>query len=447
MAFLACAAMDVLEDPTYVVPQVPPADAGVAWLRAHVARFSEGVDHARRRTLAEEPLAGIDPATLRRPGAPVATLAAALGLPRTRALVADVRTVASAYQPHAPQSAAADEALARLVDVCGGTWDEPTAARIGLLVQACDATSALIAGREPPVPATRRIAPDGSEVVVDLTGRPFGAGRHRCPGEAHALALAEGARAFGRLHAGPDPLVLPNAWDLGSALALVAAGFPAIGTTSLGVAVSRGLPDAAGATRIQTVALAEELARLPVPVTVDIEFGFTDDLGELTDLAAELSAYGVAGVNIEDGRGHGLADPAEHAERVAAVKRGAPELFVNARTDTYWVGVAHDETTARVTRYVDAGADGVFVPGLTDPALIEELVARLGPVPLNVLAQRPVAELAALGVRRISTGSLLYRAAVERAVAVARAVGDSDPVDVGLGYREVMALTDPARPH
>jgi len=183
--------MDVLLDPAYSVVPVPVADRGVAWLRSHVARFSEGAEHARRRQLAVRLLAGIPPASLRRPGAPVANLAAALGLPR--AVAGDVGVVASCYQPHVAVAAQADAAVARLVSACGGAWDEATAARIGLLVQAHDATNALIAGRRPPVPATRRIGPDGTELLVDLAATPFGAGRHACPGRDHALALAAGA--------------------------------------------------------------------------------------------------------------------------------------------------------------------------------------------------------------------------------------------------------------
>lgn len=422
-----------LDDPTHTVVPVPPATSGVAWLRANVARFAEGSDHARRRRLAEDALGRVDPAVLRRPGHPVATLAAALGLPRERSLVDDVVTVAAAYQPHAPQTALADAALERLVARAGGRRDEPTAALIGLLVQCCDATRAMIAGAAVPVPATRRIAPDGTEVHVDLTDTPFGAGRHACPGEDHARALVEGVTEFARLHRGPEPLVLPNAWDVASAHALVEAGFAAIGTTSLGVAAANGVPDATGQALAPTLALARNLAELPVPVTVDIEAGFGADPA---DLAAELSVAGIAGVNIEDGRGSDLADPDEQAELVAGLKRGAPELFVNARVDTYWLGCRQAETRARAERYVAAGADGVFVPGLTEPDAIAALAAAL-PVPLNVLAQLPVGRLGELGVRRVSTGSLLFRVALDAAVAAATSVRDGGVVAARLGYGEV----------
>jgi hypothetical protein len=276
--------MDLLDDEQYTVPPVPHAADGVAWLRSHVARFAEGEAHRRRRGLAIGLLAGIRPERLRRPGHPVATLAEALGLPR--GVVGDVETVAGSYQPHAGITAGADAALARLVTSAGGRYDEQTAARIGLLVQACSATRAMIAGEDPPVPVTRRVSPSGEEVLVDLTGRPLGAGRHACPGADHARALVQGALRFHRLHDGPEPLLLPNAWDVASAVMLVDAGFPAIGTTSLGVAASHGLPDGTGAARDQTLALARQLARLRVPVSVDIEAGFGADPAGLADLAA-----------------------------------------------------------------------------------------------------------------------------------------------------------------
>ncbi|WP_025355888.1 isocitrate lyase/phosphoenolpyruvate mutase family protein [Kutzneria albida] len=430
----------MLTDPTYTVPAVPPADTGVAWLRAHVARFSEGADHRRRRALAEDFLAAVDAESLRRPGNPVANLAEALGLPR--AVAAEVAVVARSYQPHTPVTEEADAAVARLVAACGGGWDEATANRIGLLVQACDATIALIVGRQPPVPVTRRVAPSGETVEVDLADTPFGAGRHACPGREHAEALADGALAFHRLHCGEQPLLLPNAWDFASAAALAGAGFPAVGTTSLGVAAAHGIPDAAGLTLAETLALARRLVRLPVPVTVDIEAGFGCDPHEL---AAQLWELGVAGVTIEDGRGAGLADPAEQARLVRGVKEGGPGLFVNARVDTHWLAVGQDSTIDRALRYVDAGADGVFVPGLRDERGIAAVVDAV-PAPVNVLAQLDIHTLAGLGVRRVSTGSLLFRAALGSAVTAARAVRDGEPVGHPLGYQEVQDLIVTATP-
>lgn len=184
--------VEILCDERFVAPPVPPADAGVAWLRANVVRFSEGEAHVRRRAMVESMLAEIDLTALDRGGDHVAVLAEALGLPAT--VAADVRLVAACYQPHTEITPAADAAVARLVETCGGAWTEHAANRIGLLVQGCDATANLIAGLDPPVAATRRIDPDGAEMLVDLTGVPFGAGRHSCPGRTHALALAAAAK-------------------------------------------------------------------------------------------------------------------------------------------------------------------------------------------------------------------------------------------------------------
>ncbi|MEU6269320.1 isocitrate lyase/PEP mutase family protein [Saccharopolyspora shandongensis] len=234
-------------------------------------------------------------------------------------------------------------------------------------------------------------------------------------------------REFHALHHADAPLLLPNAWDFASAAALVEAGFEAIGTTSLGVAAAHGLPDGEGRTRTQTIELARRLADLPRPVTVDVESGFGGGPGEVAELAAELAAAGVAGINLEDE----LGDPARHQELIGAVKERVPELFLNARTDTYWL---RDEpsladTIDRAKRYAAAGADGVFVPGMAADDDIRALRDAID-VPINILFQpgQRVEHLAELGVQRISTGSLLYRAALHAAVATACSVRDGASV-------------------
>lgn len=201
------------------VPPVPTKVAlgSVAWLRASVSRFSNGPDHARRRALGVSLLAEVDPEVLRRRASEtsgdvrevvVGVLAAELGLP---VVPSDVVAVAAVYHPHVPSSAAAEAALGRLVTACGGTADELAAARISLLIQACEATAGLIgkaiplvrAGKrpeeavaevlraDPPVSHTRRRV-GGEDVLVPLAGTPFGAGPRECPGPAHAIALATG---------------------------------------------------------------------------------------------------------------------------------------------------------------------------------------------------------------------------------------------------------------
>ncbi|MFF0288468.1 isocitrate lyase/phosphoenolpyruvate mutase family protein [Streptomyces sp. NPDC005262] len=242
--------------------------------------------------------------------------------------------------------------------------------------------------------------------------------------------------AFTSLHRATtaSPLLLPNAWDHASATALREQGFPAIGTTSLAVAAAAGLPDGTGATRAETVLLARRLGAGPYLLSVDAESGFSDDPAEVAELARELAAAGAVGINLEDGRGDGTLTPVElHAAKIAAVKAAVPHLFVNARTDMHWLGgpgAAVAGTTDRLDAYQQAGADCVFVPGLIDPTAIAELVKTLD-VPLNILyspSGPTVAQLGELGVRRVSLGSLLYRAALGQAMAVAANVRAGRPV-------------------
>lgn len=225
--------------------------------------------------------------------------------------------------------------------------------------------------------------------------------------------------AFADLHRPGDPLVLPNAWDHASAASLAAAGFKAVGTTSLGVAAALGLRDGAAETAEATIALARRITHLPVPVTIDIENGFSTDAAEVAAYVGRLGD--VAGVNIEDQ----LADPAAFAQVLVAVT--GRRVFINARVDTYWLGDKRlDATLERAKAYVDAGADGIFVPGVTDEREIAALAEAL-PVPLNVLfipGTLSVPQLADVGVARISTGSLLYRLALGAAVDAATAVRD-----------------------
>jgi len=225
------------------------------------------------------------------------------------------------------------------------------------------------------------------------------------------------------MHHEKAPLLLPNAWDFMTAAFLSHAGHSVIGTTSLGVAAAAGKPDALAATRSETVALTRTLATLPALITVDIENGFSDDPAEVADVAAELAAAGAVGVNLEDGRPDGQLSPIElHCAKIREIRRRVPELFVNARTDTYWLPTSSAdplaETLRRGAAFAQAGADGFFVPGGMSLQTIGH-IARQVPLPLNVLHRPGVfnrSVLAELGIARVSTGSLLFRLALDAVV-------------------------------
>jgi 2-methylisocitrate lyase-like PEP mutase family enzyme len=247
---------------------------------------------------------------------------------------------------------------------------------------------------------------------------------------------------FRELHASDAPLLLPNAWDVGSALAFVAAGFSAIGTTSFGIAASAGLPDGGRSSKAATVALAAQLCRMPVHVTVDIEDGYSDDPAEVAQLVEQLAALGVAGVNLEDSTAGHLVDSADFVAKVAAVKRRTPDVFVNARVDNLWFGeqATVDAVLLRARAAASAGADGIFVPGLAAREEIRSITAGID-LPVNVLAHPSltVAELGELGVRRVSSGSLPYRASVDAAVNVANALRSGKQVPAATPYWEMQS--------
>jgi 2-methylisocitrate lyase-like PEP mutase family enzyme len=269
-------------------------------------------------------------------------------------------------------------------------------------------------------------------------------------------ASSSPAERFRSLHHRPTPLLLPNAWDVASAVALSKEGFGALGSTSLGVAVASGLADGHGLTRVPTLELAAALCRsVPALITMDIENGFSDRPGEVAEVCGRLEAVGVVGVNVEDGRADGtLRDPELHGRIVTAIKEAAPQLFVNARIDTHWLRTRDGRTVAeslrRASAYVDAGADGIFIPGVGDRDDLETYVRRID-APINALfapAGPTVDELATLGVRRISTGSLLFRAGLAAVVATMRAVRDGTPLDTGAipTYGDLQLIPPPSGP-
>jgi 2-methylisocitrate lyase-like PEP mutase family enzyme len=230
--------------------------------------------------------------------------------------------------------------------------------------------------------------------------------------------VASRRRAFRALHDGPAILVLPNAWDVISARVYEEAGFPAVATSSAGLANSLGYADGNVLDVELHLATLERLTRaLDVPLSADVESGYAADTSALAAFVTRLAATGVAGYNLEDGIGEVDVFPLDDAcARIRAARAAAPDLFLNARTDVYLARVGpentrFERTVERLHAFAEAGADGVFVPGVADAETIGKLAAA-APRPLNVLAGPQVPDAAALqrlGVHRVSVGSSAMR--------------------------------------
>jgi 2-methylisocitrate lyase-like PEP mutase family enzyme len=233
------------------------------------------------------------------------------------------------------------------------------------------------------------------------------------------------AQDFARLHRSGESLLLPNAWDVASAVTIVQAGAKAVATTSAGVAWSLGLPDAADLGADRSAAVIERItAAVSVPVSADIEAGYGPKPADVADTVTAVVRAGAVGVNIEDRSRRErsrLFEPTEQSERLAAARDAADRLgipvWINARTDVFLAEVGPpgrrlQATLERAKAYAAAGADSLFVPGLLDLATIAELAA--GPLPVAVMAWAgapTVSELASAGAVRISLGSAIAQAA------------------------------------
>ena len=256
--------------------------------------------------------------------------------------------------------------------------------------------------------------------------------------------------AFRKLHVPGDPFFLPCAWDVASAQLFAEAGHPAIGSTSLGVAAGIGAADEDRETLTATAKLAAALRRaLPdLPLTCDFEDGYGDDPESVVEVVRETfvgdGGLIVDGINIQDSRQSRMSDSSVLAGKVSALKDAFPTLFVNARIDTFWIGQDNlGEVIDRIDAYVDAGADGIFVPGNLDLATIETITGH-SRVPVNVLAspRYSKSDLAEAGVGRISTGSLLYRAAMSQALGSLQVLADDRPAETAnvLSYQAFTEL-------
>ena len=231
------------------------------------------------------------------------------------------------------------------------------------------------------------------------------------------------AATFAKLHQGPDLLILPNAWDAGSARIIEHAGAKAIATSSAAVAWAHGYPDGEALSPDQLLGVIREIARVvSVPVSADIEAAYASDAAAAAAFAGRVIDAGAVGVNIEDGNSPpDLLVAKIAALREAGAKKGV-DLWINARVDVYLRKLvegegAYPEAIARAKRYSEAGASSIFVPGVADKELIGNL-AREIKLPLNVLAWPGLpdaATLKSLGVRRLSAGSGLAKAVLSYA--------------------------------
>lgn len=258
------------------------------------------------------------------------------------------------------------------------------------------------------------------------------------------------------LHVPGRPLVLPNAWDAGTAKLIAAEGFPAIATTSAGVAFSYGYADGEAIPRSTMMeAVGRIAAAVSVPVTADVEAGYGPAPEHVAATVRDLLAAGVVGGNFEDGGGGPAAkmiDVESACSRIAAARRAADaagiRFVVNARTDALAriadKAAAVEEAIARLNAYRRAGADCLFAPFTADPAVIGRL-AKAVAGPLNIILQPAitVAEMAALGVARISLGGHLSRASlggVRRAARELRDAGTCTFARDGIEHRELNEL-------
>lgn len=256
------------------------------------------------------------------------------------------------------------------------------------------------------------------------------------------------AAALRALHAGPG-FVLPNAWDAGSARVLERLGFPAIATTSAGIAWSCAVPDGGVIDRDRMLEqVGRIVAAVDVPVTADLEAGYGDSPDEVARTVAMAVRAGAVGGNLEDVWEGRLLDVDEATARIGAARAAAPpaSFVLNARTDTYFVGTTGDpfaETVERAAHYLDAGADCIFVPGVVEEDTIRQLAAAI-PGPLNVVAGLSntidAPTLFSLGVMRVSLGGSLARAAyslLERAGEELLTAGTLGFLDGALPYAQM----------
>ena len=272
---------------------------------------------------------------------------------------------------------------------------------------------------------------------------------------------AQKAEQLRKLHSGGRILVLPNAWDVASARVVEELGYPAIATTSAGIANVLGYPDGERISRDEMLEMVARIARaVRVPVTADMEAGYGTTLKDMEETARAVVATGAVGMNLEDVTGTDESTHVETAmqlEKIRTIRNvssalGVP-LVVNARTDVYLMPIGPAETrfertVERLRAYRQAGADCLFAPGVRDAETIAKLVKALQ-APLNILLTPgcpSTKELEKMGVARASTGSGAMRATLGLLRRIARELAEagtfSAMVEGAIPYAEVNSMLE-----
>lgn len=234
-------------------------------------------------------------------------------------------------------------------------------------------------------------------------------------------------QTFKELHQQSSTFVLPNAWDASSAKVFQESGFKAIGTTSAGIAMSLGYLDGENLPFEKMLEVIKMIVdSVNVPVSADIEAGYGESVEEVVENVRKIILAGAVGINLEDGTGNPdnpILDASLHAQKIAAIKELSQSmnrpLFVNARTDLYWLNIGDSEyqlhsAIDRAKAYQQAGADCIFIPGVTNLDTIEKLRQEIS-APMNLLVgpnMPTLNQLSEIGIERVSTGSAPFRSTI-----------------------------------
>lgn len=261
---------------------------------------------------------------------------------------------------------------------------------------------------------------------------------------------------FTALHAAPQTLVLPNAWDAASAAVFAQEGATAVATSSASLAWSLGYADGGTLPRDELLAAIRRILRvIQIPLTVDLEDGYGEDPQAVATLVADVAALGVAGINLEDG----AQTPSLLAAKIAAarVALGTTPLFINARTDVYLRQLAQGEAAMqmvleRAALYQAAGADGLFVPGMAGIDDTQRIASQT-PLPLNLMllpGMPAIQDLASAGARRFTAGPATFQAAYGHARSLAQVLlAKHDTAGLfanGIAYDTMNALFSGSQP-